>query len=630
MAQAPEVDKEIQNGPLRNRSITDCFCCLTMLVFWAATVAVTIFALSKGNPWRLAQTYDKDNVACGDLLSGTSEYPLAYFFQPLLNFTDVVCVSACPSWQNETGRSTDIDCFGRGTNVTENIGNCSSAKNFSFNMLPEQYLQFSQEPFLIYNTSEVFGRFCVPYVANFTDSAKLWITNMTDATKTTEIFEEYLADLKNCWKYLLAIAGLAIGLSIFSLMLIRCCAGVMVWMILLLFLGGVFGMAVLCGIESKRLNEISIMQNTQADSSDTYYNSKNLHYLSIFFYVLGGLCTLIIMGSLSKISISIALLKTAAMFVYSNLAILLIPIIVAIVLAAYLILWIVVFLYLWTIGTSTKRENSPFAQIAWDTRTRYIVIFHAFAFLWNVAFINYFGIFVIACTCSIWYFNSGAQSPHYFQSPILTSIWWGFRYHMGSLALGAFLLSIFWGIRLALLYVYKYVTNLQKKGIESSFVTMILKCLMCCVACFQRFIEFISTLGFVQVAVTGKNFCRSCVDAFGLLASNPMKFGLVHMVGSVFVFIGKIFVASACGVLGYLMITYNTTISAKLYSKIVPVFFFIVIGYFIATIFYSVYGVSADTVVMCFFLDKEISEKGGRPITAPEPMREFYNRYKKE
>jgi choline transporter-like protein 2/4/5 len=630
MTKELELDKDLQNGPTRNRSITDCICCLIMLAFWAATIAVAIFALKNGNPWKLAVTYDRDNLECGMAENGTDAYKLAYFYQPLKNLTKIVCVDNCPQWKLNTTAPTSVGCYGKGTNKVYDINNCTSANTFSFNYLPERLIEFYQEDFLIYNTTAVLGRFCLPDSSVIKDAAKTFLQNVTVATQAGHIFEEYFADMKDSYKYILIVAGIAAGISIFFLIFIRCCAGLIVWIILFAFLGSIFALGILSGKESTRLKALSSTEVIDTTQSNTYYNATNLYNLSIFFYVLGGVSVIVILACMGAISLSIAVLKTAAMFVYSNFWIILIPLLTAIFIAAYMLLWIAVMLYLWTIGTSIQRTNTPFAEIVWDEKTRYIIIFHAFSFLWNVAFINYFGVFVIASSCVIWYFNQGKDSPNYFPRPILTSIWWGFRYHLGSLGFGAFILAIIWAIRIILMYLAHYVEELKKKGIESKVLDLFIKCLMCYVACFQRFVEYLSTMGFIQVAVSGKNFCRSCIDAFALIFQNLMKFGFVHFLGSAFVFIGEIFVAAFCGVVGYLMINYDVALSAKLYSKIVPVFIFIVLGYFIATIFFSIYGVSADTVIMSFFMDKELSKTSGRPVSAPEPMRDFYDKYKKE
>jgi hypothetical protein len=52
---------------------------------------------------------------------------------------------------------------------------------------------------------------------------------------------------------------------------------------------------------------------------------------------------------------------------------------------------------------------------------------------------------MIACTCVIWFYNNKG-SPGYFSMPIITSLYWAFRYHLGSISLGAFILAIIWAI----------------------------------------------------------------------------------------------------------------------------------------------------------------------------------------
>lgn len=77
---------------------------------------------------------------------------------------------------------------------------------------------------------------------------------------------------------------------------------------------------------------------------------------------------------------------------------------------------------------------------------------------------------------------------------------------------------------------------------------------MCCVACFERIVKFISKLGFIQVVISSDSFCISCVNAVKLFLTNPMKFGLLHLLGSTFTFIGKVFICGASGIIGYFLI----------------------------------------------------------------------------
>ena len=78
------------------------------------------------------------------------------------------------------------------------------------------------------------------------------------------------------------------------------------------------------------------------------------------------------------------------------------------------------------------------------------------------------------------------------------------------------------------------------------------------------------------------------------------------------------------------MISADKDLEPLLYEKIVPVAFMVLIGYAIGAVFFSVFGAASNAILLCFFYDKDICEKSGRPNNAPEPMREFYETYKKK
>ena len=109
-----------------------------------------------------------------------------------------------------------------------------------------------------------------------------------------------------------------------------------------------------------------------------------------------------------------------------------------------------------------------------------------------------------------------------------------------------------------------------------------------------------------------------------------MKFGSLKGIGTVVIVVGKLFVSASAGIIGYFLLKANTDLSAKLYSIGVPVTLFVIEGFVVSELFFAVFGLVADTIVMCFLVDKEEAEKFGRPVVAPEPMLQFYEKYKKD
>lgn len=79
-------------------------------------------------------------------------------------------------------------------------------------------------------------------------------------------------------------------------------------------------------------------------------------------------------------------------------------------------------------------------------------------------------------------------------------------------------------------------------------------------ACFERVVQYISKLGLIEVAIQSKNFCMSCIDSMKLLLSNPMQFGILTALGSIFEFIGKVFITGASAIIGYFLLKANQTL----------------------------------------------------------------------
>lgn len=108
--------------------------------------------------------------------------------------------------------------------------------------------------------------------------------------------------------------------------------------------------------------------------------------------------------------------------------------------------------------------------------------------------------------------------------------------------------------------------------------------------CFERFIKFLNKNAYIQIAITGKNFCLAAKDAFWLIWTNPAKFGVIAAIGGVFIFIGRIFIACVTGLITYIILTRTSYYQENLFSPILPTAFCVLFGYFIGTFFMSVYG----------------------------------------
>ena len=70
--------------------------------------------------------------------------------------------------------------------------------------------------------------------------------------------------------------------------------------------------------------------------------------------------------------------------------------------------------------------------------------------------------------------------------------------------------------------------------------------------------------------MTGESFCKAAEDGFFLALRNSTRFGIVHGIGAIFVFIGQLFITLLSTFIGYLILTKVGDFKENIYSTTVP------------------------------------------------------------
>lgn len=71
------------------------------------------------------------------------------------------------------------------------------------------------------------------------------------------------------------------------------------------------------------------------------------------------------------------------------------------------------------------------------------------------------------------------------------------------------------------------------------------------------------------MAMTGNGFCTSTKEAFYLILRNTVRFGVIHGLGVIFVFMGQIFITVVATLLGYLVLIDSSYFQERLFSPII-------------------------------------------------------------
>lgn len=131
---------------------------------------------------------------------------------------------------------------------------------------------------------------------------------------------------------------------------------------------------------------------------------------------------------------------------------------------------------------------------------------------------------------------------HIPKAPLFRSFYRAFRFHLGSIAFGSFLIAVVRIVRLLIWYIRKRASGTTNKV---KAVRYILDCLACCMACLDRLVNWMNKNAYIHIAINGTSFCKAAHSAFQLIARNALRLLAVNFVAEYVLMLGKIAVAAA-------------------------------------------------------------------------------------
>ncbi|CAK9082418.1 unnamed protein product [Durusdinium trenchii] len=365
-----------------------------------------------------------------------------------------------------------------------------------------------------------------------------------------------------------------------------------------------------------------------------------LEICGYILWVLAGIYVILVCCLLDRIRLAIAVNKVAAIFVKDTPRILLVPAIQALVGILWILVWALSASFLlsqvpdgytpkgayhtydeaagtattpgactdkWPTGSVYKSESCELVNgtyACWRCSPpryvfdwRFAVSF--FVFLWNNALNIAIGQCLIAGAVGVWFFTSNSQKGT--RRVIAQSTWNVFRYHLGSLAFGSFIIAVIQFIRALMKYYEK-----QAKAVKNRVLVLVLKICGCIIWCFEKCVKFLNKNAYIQIALMGTNFCTSAKKAFFLILRNMFRFGTVAILGAMINVIGFLFIIAVSVALGYVILT-------GIYPEVAPAVSLVIYGvtaYVVAKLFMNVFGLAVDTTLQCFLACEEMDLQG--------------------
>lgn len=149
--------------------------------------------------------------------------------------------------------------------------------------------------------------------------------------------------------------------------------------------------------------------------------------------------------------------------------------------------------------------------------------------------------------------------------------------------------------------------KLEKSGAsENSLVKCAIWCCRCYMDCFHRFVKYLNENAYIQIALSSENFCPAALSAFTLALKNAGTFLIVDGIGTLIRFLGKMTICISNTYLGYLLITYESTLKEDIDNPIVILCVIFILSWALASIFMEVYSTVSLAILQCLYADVDI------------------------
>ncbi|XP_030752698.1 choline transporter-like protein 1 [Sitophilus oryzae] len=347
-------------------------------------------------------------------------------------------------------------------------------------------------------------------------------------------------------------------------------------------------------------------------SAQNEQQQYNFRYAAIVFTVATIILGIVFIWFRKRIGLVILLLQEATKAVFDMPQLVLIPVFLFFTLALLTAIFVVVTLYVWSAGELVPLNNGQNyyyfrpSSIAIFTLTYNFVIY-----IWLTQFFIGIQYMTIAGGIAKWYFT---REKSYVHSPIATSIYNSFKFHLGTVAMGAWIITMMNIIKTLIL-------SLCKNAIVRAVVRSILEPL-------EDLIKYLSKNAYIMTALHGQPFVKSGKRAAKILIDNLGNVIAINYIGDFVLGMAKLLIV----VITILISMAIFAIAPSAYpdqSNLFPYIFIGIVALISASITFAVFDTTIDSLFICYCEDRLINDGMEKPYYMSRNLMEFIEDSKK-
>jgi len=261
-----------------------------------------------------------------------------------------------------------------------------------------------------------------------------------------------------------------------------------------------------------------------------------------------------------------------------------------------------------SIGNSSRVTSmtDAFNSTSQQTQMTIMMIIHIVGCLWAFYITQTATYMTLSRSAAVWYFGHGddgnggvVQKLKFFSGikVVLICAWCVISRHLGSAVFAAAILTIIKSLRIVLGAIDHYTQDMQDSNL---LLKVLMKCVQCCLWCFEKTVKFITYYGLIFVAVEGDNFCKSCFSTFKFICNYPGQMSVNALVARILSFVISLSIPVAAAAISFFWV------DAQVPTRPGPVWVSLsvfILAFVIASAVTDVFRCCIDTIFVSAFKD---------------------------
>ena len=244
-------------------------------------------------------------------------------------------------------------------------------------------------------------------------------------------------------------------------------------------------------------------------------------------------------------------------------------------------------------------------------------LFMLFGILWICAFLRAKSSFIVMVSATSYYFDSHKDKDG--EANVSLGFKFTYLYHIGSIALGSFIIAVMQMIRLIFMTLAEQAKRASGENAAVKVVICVADCLLKCI---EKICDYIQDSAYAYMAISGDSFCSSAWSGFLLQLKHAMKFSWANFLASMFIFVGKIAIVVTNLFSLYMIMKFVTKDLDEITSVAAPFVVVAIVTYVSASIFLGLFDEAVLAMMNCLAIDTDLN---GAPKFGPPTFHDAFD-----